>query len=45
MKGIIEINNDVEAKVNSINDTGINLLIKSKYDGIVNLNETSNSKL
>jgi len=32
-------NNDVEAKVNSINDTGINLLIKQKYDGVVTLNE------
>tara|TARA_B100001059_G_scaffold194519_1_gene198689 strand:+ start:99 stop:1799 length:1701 start_codon:yes stop_codon:yes gene_type:complete len=32
-------NNDVEAKVNSINDTGINLLIKNKYDGVVTLNE------
>ena len=29
----IEINNDVEAKVNSINDTGINLLGNDKYDG------------
>ncbi len=35
----IESNNDVEAKVNSINDTGINLLIKDKYDGIITLNE------
>ena len=35
----IQTNNDVEAKVNSINDTGINLLIKDKYDGVVNLNE------
>ena len=35
----IETNNDVEAKVNSINDTGINLLIKDKYDGVVALNE------
>ena len=35
----IETNNDVEAKVNSINDTGINLLIKDKYDGVVTLNE------
>ncbi len=35
----IETNNNVEAKVNSINDSGINLLIKDKYDGIVNLNE------
>jgi small subunit ribosomal protein S1 len=35
----IETNNDVEAKVNSVNDTGINLLIKDKYDGVVTLNE------
>jgi small subunit ribosomal protein S1 len=35
----IEKNNNVEAKVNSINDTGINLLINDKYDGIINLNE------
>ena len=35
----IEINNDLEAKVNSINDTGINLLINDKYDGIININE------
>jgi small subunit ribosomal protein S1 len=35
----IDTNNIVEAKVNSINDTGINLLIKDKYDGIVTLNE------
>jgi len=39
LDSLIEINNDVEAKVNSINDTGINLLIKNKYDGVVNLNE------
>jgi small subunit ribosomal protein S1 len=35
----IKTNNDIDAKVNSINDTGINLLIKDKYDGIVTLNE------
>jgi small subunit ribosomal protein S1 len=35
----IEINNDVDAKVNSINDTGINLLIKDKYDGFITLSE------
>jgi len=35
----IETNNNVEAKVNSINDTGINLLINQKYDGIITLNE------
>ena len=35
----IETNKDIEAKVNSINDTGINLLIKDKYDGVITLNE------
>jgi small subunit ribosomal protein S1 len=35
----IETNNNVEAKVNSINDTGINLLINNKYDGVITLNE------
>jgi small subunit ribosomal protein S1 len=35
----IETNNQVEAKVNSINDTGINLLINDKYDGNININE------
>ena len=35
----IETNNQVEAKVNSINDTGINLLINDKYDGNISLNE------
>ena len=35
----IETNNQVEAKVNSINDTGINLLINDKYDGVITLNE------
>ena len=35
----IEINKDVEAKINSINDTGINILINDKYDGVINLNE------
>ena len=35
----IEINNNVEAKVNSINDTGINLLVNNKYDGVITLNE------
>ena len=39
LKSDIEINNDVEAKVNSINDTGINLLIKDKYDGFITLSE------
>jgi len=35
----IESNNNVEAKVNAINDTGINLLINNKYDGVITLNE------
>jgi len=35
----IETNNVVEAKVNSINDSGISLLIKDKYDGIITLSE------
>ena len=35
----IETNNNVEAKVNSINDTSINLLINDKYDGVITLNE------
>ena len=35
----IKVNSDVEAKVNSINDTGINLLIKDNYDGLITLNE------
>ena len=35
----IQINKEIEAKVNSINDTGINLLINDKYDGVITLNE------
>jgi len=35
----ILVNNNVEAKINSINDTGINLLLKDKYDGVVTLSE------
>ena len=35
----IEVNKNVEAKVNSINDTGINLLINEKYDGVITLSE------
>ena len=35
----IEENSNVVAKINSINDTGINLLINEKYDGVVTLNE------
>ena len=35
----IKIDNDVNAKVNSINDTGINLLINEKYDATISLGE------
>ena len=35
----IKANNDVTAVVNSINDTGINLLINNKYDGLISVNE------
>jgi len=35
----IKINNNVDAKVNSVNDTNINLLIDEKYDASVSLNE------
>mgnify|MGYP002701164674 CR=1 FL=1 len=35
----IELENNIEVKVNSINDTGINLLINEKYDGVITLNE------
>ena len=35
----IKGNNDVNAVVNSINDTGINLLINNKYDGLIAVNE------
>jgi len=35
----IKINNNVDAKVNSVNDTSINLLIDEKYDASVSLNE------
>jgi len=35
----IEVDKNVIAKVNAINDTGINLLINEKYDGIISLNE------
>ncbi len=35
----IKINNNIDAKVNSINDTSINLLINEKYDAIIQLNE------
>ena len=36
---IIEKNNDVNAVVNSVNDTGINLLINEKYDAVISINE------
>ena len=35
----IKIGDDVDGKINSINDTGINLLINDKYDATVSLNE------
>ena len=35
----IKINNDVVAKVNSLSDTGINLLVDMKYDAVISLNE------
>ena len=35
----LQVNNQVEAKVNSINDSGINLLINEKYDAIITLGE------
>ncbi|MDC0140882.1 30S ribosomal protein S1 [Pelagibacteraceae bacterium] len=35
----IELNNNIDAKVSSINDTGINLLVNYKYDGVITLNE------
>ena len=35
----IEINSEVEAKVNSISDSGINLLINDKYDASIALGE------
>ena len=35
----IKVGDKIEAKVNSINDTGINLLINDKYDAVISLNE------
>lgn len=35
----IQIGNSVEAKVNSISDSGINLLINEKYDAFISLSE------
>ena len=35
----IKIDTDVNARVNSINDVGVNLLINEKYDAIISLSE------
>tara|TARA_Y100001970_G_scaffold203094_1_gene247213 strand:- start:8494 stop:10194 length:1701 start_codon:yes stop_codon:yes gene_type:complete len=35
----ININEEIVAKVNSVNDNGVNLLVNEKYDAIINLNE------
>jgi len=35
----MKVDNTVTAEVNSINDTGVNLLINEKYDGVINLSE------
>ncbi len=35
----LELGNNIEAKVNSVNDTSINLLINEKYDAIITLSE------
>jgi small subunit ribosomal protein S1 len=37
----IKADNIISAKVNALNDTGINLLINDKYDGLISLNELS----
>ena len=37
----ISIDNIVAAKINSINDTSLNILINEKYDGTVTINELS----
>lgn len=37
----LQINSEVEAKVSSINDSGINLLVKEKYDAVITLGELS----
>ena len=37
----ISINNTVSAKINSTNDTSLNILINDKYDGTVSINELS----
>ena len=37
----ISLNNTVSAKINSINDTSLNILVNEKYDGTVSSNELS----
>ncbi len=37
----ISIDNIVSAKINSINDTSLNILVNEKYDGTVTINELS----
>tara|TARA_Y100001970_G_scaffold160369_1_gene196168 strand:- start:2524 stop:4221 length:1698 start_codon:yes stop_codon:yes gene_type:complete len=37
----IALNNTVAAKINSINDTSLNILVNDKYDGTVSINELS----
>ena len=37
----IALNNTVAAKINSINDTSLNVLVNDKYDGTVSINELS----
>ena len=37
----ITLNNTVYAKINSINDTSLNILVNDKYDGTVSINELS----
>ena len=37
----IALNNTVSAKINSINDTSLNILVNDKYDGAVSINELS----
>ena len=37
----IKINSEINAKVSSITDTGINLLINEKYDGVISVGEMS----
>ncbi len=35
----VKIENLIDAKVNSISDTGINLLVNEKYDAVISINE------